>query len=242
MSSSMPPRRRWFTGSRLQGLVVIAVLVAFGIGATALTDLCGCDMACCDRFFVPGGSRGGWPLGAEQPWRFLYDYGEIPGIVMLIFGLAGYGATRAGKIKGRYARPFLVVVLTVALGPGLLVNGILKNCWGRPRPADVVKFGGEQPYRKVWPPGMPGSGKSFPCGHCSMAFALVSGAAFFPIHPALAGLSLGSGIAYGIVMGEARIAQGGHFATDVLWSGVIVLVIAAALYYLVLRIPEDDPK
>jgi lipid A 4'-phosphatase len=238
MSSSLISSWSGLTGSQIRGLRIIAALVCLGIGTTALMDRYGCDMAWTGNFYVPGGSRGGWPYGAEQPWRFLYDYGEIPGIVILILGLAGYLAARTGKIRKSYGSPFLVVILTVALGPGLLVNGILKNAWGRPRPADVSSFGGEHPYRTVWPPGTPGVGKSFPCGHCSMAFALASGAAFFPLHPALAGVALGGGISYGIVMGEARVAQGGHFPTDVVWAGVLVLAIVVALYYVVLRIPE----
>jgi membrane-associated PAP2 superfamily phosphatase len=73
-----------------------------------------------------------------------------------------------------------------------------------------------------------------------MAFSISSAAAFYPYHPVLSIIALATGIAYGIVMGIARMAQGGHFPTDVLWSGIIVLSIVAALYYLVFRIPEHD--
>src|SRR5215475_13822609 len=36
-------------------------------------------------------------------------------------------------------RALIFLVVTFALGPGLLVNGLLKECWSRPRPAEVVE-------------------------------------------------------------------------------------------------------
>jgi lipid A 4'-phosphatase len=119
------------------------------------------------------------------------------------------------------------------------VNGLLKNYWGRPRPVEVSALGGDWEYRTVWEPGVPGRGKSFTCGHCSMAFAVGSAAAFAPYFPVAAGAALVASVGYGMVMGVARMAQGGHFPTDVLWSGILVFMIAAALYYLVFRIPES---
>ena len=71
-----------------------------------------------------------------------------------------------------------------------------------------------------------------------MAYAVASTAAFYPLHPILSLAGLVIGISFGTVTGVARMAQGGHFATDVLWSAIIVLVIVAALYYFVFRIPE----
>jgi len=133
----------------------------------------------------------------------------------------------------------MVVVLTFALGPGLIVNGLLKEFWGRPRPADLAMFGGSAQYRAVWPPAGPGAGKSFSSGHVATAFALCSGASFYSLHPSLSGAALVVGLSYGLLMGLARIAQGGHFPTDVLWSGVIVLSVLTWLHFLVLRIPEQ---
>jgi lipid A 4'-phosphatase len=130
------------------------------------------------------------------------------------------------------------VILTVLLGSGLLVNGILKNCWGRPRPADIAAFGGSHGYKEVWQPLGPGQGKSFPCGHCSIAFATGSAIAFFPLHPALSTAALAGSIIFGFVMGAARVAQGGHFATDVIWSGTLVFIVIELLYYYVGHVPD----
>src|SRR6476619_7728679 len=36
------------------------------------------------------------------------------------------------------------LISTMILAPGLLVNVLLKDHWGRPRPIDVTQFGGNQ--------------------------------------------------------------------------------------------------
>jgi hypothetical protein len=36
----------------------------------------------------------------------------------------------------------LFILLSVILGPGLLVNLVFKDHWGRPRPRQVVALGG----------------------------------------------------------------------------------------------------
>jgi lipid A 4'-phosphatase len=212
-------------------------LLALGIVASLLIELNGWDLAISSRFFVPGGAHGGWIFARDQPWRLLYEYGEIPPTLFAAGALWLYRAARTGKARPAYARPCLVVILTMVLGPALLVNGILKNDWGRPRPADIKVFGGSSTFLKVWQPGVPGGGKSFTCGHCSAGFAVASGASFSGMHPILGGIALVGGLVYGVLLGIARIVQGGHFVTDVIWSGVLVLALAAALHFLVFRVP-----
>jgi len=218
-------------------VAIILGLVILGVVASLLIELNSWDLATSSRFFVPSGAHGGWVTAHDQPWRFLYDYGEIPPILLAAGAVWLYRAAQSGTVRKAYAKPCLVVILTMALGPGLIVNGILKNDWGRPRPADITAFGGSSPYLKVWQPGAPGGGKSFTCGHCSVGFAVASAASFSSMHPIAGALALVGGILYGILLGAARIIQGGHFLTDVVWSGVIVLSLAAGLHFLVFRIP-----
>jgi lipid A 4'-phosphatase len=45
-------------------------------------------------------------------------------------------------VLGLSRRGWAAIVLTMILGPGLLVNRLLKAHWGRARPRDVVEFGG----------------------------------------------------------------------------------------------------
>jgi len=223
-------------------LAIIIGLLGFGLAATLLLDAISADINWTGRFYRPAGPHGGWVFLHANPWAFLYDYGEIPGLALAVLAAGLYTATFFGKARSDYRRACLVIVLTVVLGPGILVNGILKSGWGRPRPVEVTLFGGAHEYQKAWEMGVPGRGKSFTCGHCSMGFAIASAAAFYPFHPVLSIAALIGGVAYGILLGAARMAQGGHFPTDVLWSGVIVLVVLAALYYLVFRVPEHATR
>jgi lipid A 4'-phosphatase len=237
----MEPQMFW-ERPRTRGIFVICALLLIGVACTVVLDAINADPNWAQHFYSPGGTHGGWTHTRDFPWGLLYDYGELLGLGLTAAVVLLFIASMMGKVSRKYAKPCLVVILTVVIGPGILVNGIFKNYWGRPRPVEIVQFGGEWEYRKVWEPGIPGKGKSFPCGHCAMAFSVASGAAFFPIHPVAAAGALVGGVAYGIVMGVARMAQGGHFPTDVLWSGVLVLSLIAGLYYLVFRIPERSDE
>src|ERR1700751_4567466 len=50
------------------------------------------------------------------------------------------------------ARAALFLIATLALGPGLLTNVVLKDHWGRPRPIDVKQFGGDYRFEQWWDP------------------------------------------------------------------------------------------
>lgn len=182
----------------------------------------GLDLTISAWFFDP--EAGGWPWGQSWLARGLYSLGAFPA-----FLLAGGGTLAwlmGWKLQGSVAPPnsakFLVVLFLI--GPGLVVNIGFKQTWGRPRPSQVRQFGGERDFLPV---GTPGSGmhrnSSFPSGHAAAAFYLMAPA--FVVRsrrPRLAvGLAAAGGL-FGVLMGLARIAQGGHWASDVLWSAAIV--------------------
>src|SRR6478672_12010674 len=59
----------------------------------------------------------------------------------------------AATVIARLVLPLRVFpVPTLVLGPGLLVNGVLKEHWARPRPGAVVEFGGTLPFMPWWDP------------------------------------------------------------------------------------------
>ena len=133
------------------------------------------------------------------------------------------------------------VLLVFLVGPGLLVNSLFKDNWGRPRPVQVVQLGGHEAYV---PPGYvvaKGHGRSFPSGHSSIGFAFV---AFWFLwrkrKPQWARLALVASLLLGCAIGLTRMAAGGHFLSDVMWSGWVVLFAAWVLYYPVMRIPERE--
>jgi hypothetical protein len=147
----------------------------------------------------------------------------------------------AGAVSRRFRRIRLVAVFITAaavLGPGLIVNGVFKDNWGRPRPNQIAELGGTGVYLPPLRRGEPGKGKSFPSGHASVGYML---GAFFLVwlrrRPALAWSALAGSVFLGTLIGVGRMAAGDHFLSDVIWAWVIAFGIAWLLYYPVLRVP-----
>ncbi|MCE5299522.1 MAG: phosphatase PAP2 family protein [Spirochaetia bacterium] len=175
-----------------------------------------------------------WIFTDNLFFRWIYTYGTIPALILsagaLIILIAGY----IGPKFSKYRRSAAIIVLAMALGPGLLVNVVLKNYMGRPRPREVKEFGGRWDFKYPLQPGVPGKGHSFPCGHCTMGFG------FYSLYVVLrrnnrpaAFTALSGGAAYGVTLGIARMAQGAHFASDVLWAGGITMLSAEAAAFAV---------
>ena len=171
-------------------------------------------------------------------WSWLYQYGPFPAIFLSAIALITLILSGILPKIQKFKKYCLLILLTLILGPGLIINGVLKDHWGRPRPRQVKEFGGKWEFHEVWQPGTPGKGKSFPCGHCSMGFLFI--VLYYSLkrkHKALAFSSLIFSIIYGSLIGLARVAQGGHFLSDVLWAGGITYFLATLLYYDILKIP-----
>ena len=183
---------------------------------------------------------GKWPVGDQQPWHLLYQLNRGPSISL---GVAGLTAALIGSIykqRRSWIRPGLFLVILLALGPGLLVNTVFKDYWGRPRPRDIVQFGGKKQFLHPWQKGVAHQGRSFPSGHSSAAFYL--GAPFFIYrrqNPRVARLWFIGGLTFGSIMSIARLAQGGHFLSDNLWAWGIVHLVALTLYY-VMGLDRDE--
>lgn len=193
------------------------------------------DRSVSARFYHPDE---GWFLEEAPPWYWLYRYGTIPGILLTLSALIGAVFLRVRHPDGNGYRYFLMIALTALLGAGLLVNGFLKPYWGRPRPSEIQEFGGQYTYRQALSPGIPGKGRSFPCGHCTMGFLFV---ALFYCHRRSATVAwvggLG-GLLYGSLISAARVVQGAHFVTDCIWSLAVLWLVATVLYYFILKIPD----
>lgn len=207
----------------------IAAVVAFLMVATWLIAASGADLSVSSRFYIGGR----WPVGDLFPWQTLYRMDRIPAILLAASSvlLALYSLKERSYRAWRKQCLFLVTLLII--GPGILVNTCFKGHWGRPRPHEIVQFGGKKQFLQPWQKGLAGEGRSFPSGHSSAAFYLT--APYF-IHrrnrPGAARIWLAGGLAFGIIMSIARIVQGGHFLSDTLWAWGMVHLIAIALYYL----------
>ncbi len=124
-------------------------------------------------------------------------------------------------------------ILALAIGPGLITHNVLKNHWGRARPAQIAEFGGSAQYTPPWQPGSQCQRNcSFPSGHAVAGFSLITSAWLWP-HRRRRWLLIG--IATGAAIGLVRIAQGGHFISDVMGSLAVVWLTNVALCRLINR-------
>ena len=106
-------------------------------------------------------------LAAVNPAVALMRDNGLVALVTCVGAVVAALATRLRRRPGWHipGRAVLFLVSTLALGPGLLVNGILKDHWHRPRPVQVTQFGGDKNYVDWWNPG----------GGCARNCSFVSG-------------------------------------------------------------------
>lgn len=164
-------------------------------------------------------------------WALLtYRIAPWPGMAIAVGSLILLIVGFRWKIDGRWQRTAGFFVLTMLIGPGLIVNSIFKDHFGRPRPVQVQEYGGHLQYLPVWEPGHAQPARSFPCGHASVGFFLML--PFFlwiSVNRGLAFAALGLGLFWGGVIGTGRLMQGGHWLSDVLWSAGFVYFTGFAL-------------
>ncbi len=180
------------------------------------------------EFFYAGGCV--WKYADIALVKILYKYGTYPALAA---GLIAVAVFIMSFFNGKFLdkrRAAFFFILVFLVGPGLLVNVIFKSYGGRPRPRDIPQFCGMWEYRPPFAFGTPGKGHSFPCGHSSVGFAL--GALYFVLRrrnqkAALAAIALSA--LYGSALGVTRMAQGGHFFSDVIFSAVLVYAPMTAL-------------
>lgn len=169
---------------------------------------------------------------------FIYNYGTFPAYFLAFISLSLFGLSFFSKSWMKWRRPSLVLILTLMLGAGFITHTLLKDHWGRPRPRQVIEFGGMQPFRPFYQPNFfhqPEPSKSFTCGHCTMGFF------FFAL--ALVGKRLHNkplfwtgiflALVLGILLSLARIAQGGHFLSDTLMTALVMWLTAYACDWLI---------
>lgn len=160
-------------------------------------------------------------------------------LAVLVFALAASPVVKIAR-PGRPSPipPNIVVFLLVSLvlGPLLLVNAVLKNNWGRPRPIQLDAFGGDAPYVEVWRiSDWCASNCSFVGGEASSATWFIAVALVLPQRFRAAAVTVA--IVYAGLLSLNRIAFGGHFLSDVLISVALTLLVIALTYRFVIRNP-----
>lgn len=186
------------------------------------------DLRVSAAFFDP--ETGHWPEFHDVLWTALYHYSYLPALVI---GISAFVASVVSPSRPKlcaWREPGLFLGLLLLLGPGLMVNLIGKPGFARPRPNGVAEFGGADRFVRVGEINSAGSGRSFPSGHAATGFYMLAPA--FILYRRRRGWAWGCGLlglAYGAVIGYARVAQGQHFLSDVIGSLGIIYFVALAL-------------
>ncbi|WP_425362650.1 phosphatase PAP2 family protein [Candidatus Tisiphia endosymbiont of Hybos culiciformis] len=121
------------------------------------------------------------------------------------------------------------IILSTAIGPGLLVNHIFKENFGRARPVQIKDFNGTKNFTRAFSVSNECVHNcSFSSGHAAMGYSLTSLAYIVPFiyFSRIYSISL----IFGSLIGLSRILMGGHFLSDVLASCFVVLIINHILY------------
>ncbi len=213
--------------------VPVTVGLFLVVAVTLLFWIYPLDLSLTRVAYSPGDNH--WPFDHTQPWYFLYRFGTLPAILLSVLAALGLGASFWKERWAAWRWPCLYVVLLLALGPGLVINVLAKGLMGRPRPEEVTAFSGTWHYLKPFQMGIPGKGRSFLCGHCSMGFLFLC--LFFLLTGWTRWLGLVFGIVFGLALAVARVAQGAHFPSDGLLCGAVMFTLAAALSPLARRRP-----
>ncbi|HUE18815.1 MAG TPA: phosphatase PAP2 family protein [Stellaceae bacterium] len=206
-----------------RGLIVFTVAFVAAMGLLIVFPAI--DLAASGLFYRPGD---GFFLAQAPTLVFIRK--AMP---YLVAALAAGGVALLFVPGRRMAGIFLLAALVV--GPGLVVNTVFKDHWGRARPAQIVQFGGDKHYTVALAPSdQCAANCSFPAGDPAVGFYLVAIALLLPAASRARRGTMAGAFALGALLGLVRIAQGGHFLSDVVASGFIIFGVSWALYRLLI--------
>lgn len=156
----------------------------------------------------------------------------IPSLVSLIVKLI-----RPVKPLMMSGRAMVFLLVTMLLCAIVLSNVVFKGHWGRPRPVLVTEFSGKLDFKPWWDPrGDCPKNCSFFSGEGATAFWTYAPAALAP--PQWRPVAYIAATAFGILTGGLRISFGGHFFTDVLFSGTVSFIVIWLAYAFIYRWPS----
>lgn len=151
--------------------------------------------------------------------------------VAICLGAMIYIGIRDRSIKKMFLSGAFFLFISALIGPGLIVNSVMKENFGRARPSQITTFNGEKDFSKAFEFSQQCDHNcSFSSGHAAMGYYFTAIAYLFG--GACFSLAYLSGLAFGTAVGLSRILMGGHFASDVLVSCFIVLFINHLIFML----------
>ncbi len=203
-------------------------LIAFFFCVVFFTAFAPIDLAISQLFYDK--NQGGFYLDDHFLLVTIYTISDVTAVAILVLLVTIIGLSFIVKkdalLRRRKALFFLLSAFI--LGPGIIVNLVLKDHWDRPRPRQVIEFGGSKTFEPPFAPNFScDKCHSFVSGHASVGFyffaiALLSRNRKWLLVPVIAGS----------IIGVVRIAQGGHFISDIIFSGFVVWFCSLFLYLL----------
>ncbi|WP_224405664.1 phosphatase PAP2 family protein [Afifella sp. IM 167] len=218
--------------SRAKRQPVLAALAALLVVALVFAALPVLDLAVSRAFWADGAFVG----TSDGTARFVRNFARIvEALVALAVGLPLVFKLVWPESRLLIApRIPLFLYAVFALGPGLIVNGILKAHSGRPRPRHLAEFGGDALFARVGDfSGSCLSNCSFVSGEAASAFWLV--ALVFVVPKAWRAPVLLASILLAAAASWSRVAMGGHFLSDVLIAWLVTLLVMLLVKEPVLR-------
>ena len=200
----------------------------------------GIDIAVSRLFFDPqaitGAEGSGFWLKESPTLNFLFWFVDVVsrGVLVIAIALMIYFAVK----RHHRLLPSAIVALSLILGPGVIVNSVLKDHWDRARPRTIEVFGGTQKFTPAWVVTNQCSRNcSFTSGHAAAGFAFLVGH-----FVAKTRLWLVLGLFFGLSIGLTRVAVGAHFLSDVLFSGVVVYLVTALMASILVKIASSSTR
>lgn len=195
------------------------------------------DVTAAALFFA--NSRFVGPGGLDDVIRRVFS--TAPFVVMAVMALL-YLARKAGfsRLWAPNAAGVLMMALSLALGPGLLVNGVLKEHSHRPRPYQLSQFGGSWEFRPFYRfDGACRRNCSFASGEGSTAFWTLAPALLTPapVRPA----AVAAALVFGVLTSALRMAYGGHFLSDTVLAALMSWLVIVLCWRLVAAVTRQAP-
>lgn len=224
-------------GVRIQEPVAIAGIALLALSAYFVL-LPGVDLAVARLFY----SQDAGFFLADNVVLQAFRKSSTYALMMIVLGLLGEVALGLRGQVGRfrhYSRRAVVLLAGLAIGPGLIVNGLLKSMWGRPRPIQTDLFGGDATFTPAWT-------ISDGCAHnCSFVSGEASSAAWMVAAvwvmtpPEWRRWTVPTVLIYCVALSANRMAFGGHYLSDTLLSWAITGLVLAVLHRLTLACPVE---
>ena len=213
----------------------------------------GIDLAASRAFFhqttcstsAPAGTIcGSFPIAADAVLGFLREVIFYLPIILgltliyrLIVAWSHHGATYDKPLANR----LMAGIVALIVGPGLLVNSVLKEISHRPRPRNTYLFGGDLAF-------VPAGDFSGTCqSNCSFVSGEAAGAgwlfcyAIFLVPERFRILLMPPLIALSFASPAMRLAYGGHYLSDIILGWLTSVVIFTGTLYIFTRKEQVTP-